>query len=83
MLSTGRSDGFSEPENIYIWSVNRTQMATIKKATPKPMPIRGKNASGKIITAYIPAGKQSAEDPGLAIQELLQKYPGIRPTPID
>lgn len=44
--------------------------------------IQGRNASGKLIEAYIPAGVLPRQDPGLAIAQSLKKYPAIRPTPI-
>lgn len=48
----------------------------------KPLIIRGKNASGKIIEAYIPAGVLPKKDPGIAIAESLRKFPSIQPTPV-
>lgn len=46
----------------------------------KPLLIKGRNASGKIIEAYIPAGVLPRKDPGLAIAQSLKKYPNILPT---
>ena len=63
-------------------------MAIINKAHPKteqpkkPLIIKGRNASGKSIEAYIPAGVLPKKDPGLAIAQSLKKFPTIQPTPI-
>ena len=54
---------------------------TTKKSLP-PLVIRGRNAAGKMIEGIIPAGELPAEDPGLAIQRILAKHKGIKPTPI-
>ena len=48
----------------------------------KPLLVKGRNASGKIIEAYIPSGVMPRKDPGLAIAESLEKYADILPTPI-
>lgn len=53
----------------------------IKKST-LPLAIRGRNATGKIIEGFIPAGELSIEDPGLAIQKILAKHKDITPTPV-
>lgn len=52
------------------------------KQSKKPLIIKGKNASGEIIEAYIPAGALPKKDPGIAIAESLRKYPTIQPTPV-
>ena len=65
-------------------------MTRTKKLTPRaksqkakePLIITGRNASGKLIQAYIPAGEFPKQDPGLAIAKSLEKYPLIQPTPL-
>lgn len=63
-------------------------MATPGKVRSKPkqskklLVIKGRNASGQIIEAYIPAGVLPKKDPGLAIAESLKKYADIEPSPV-
>ena len=65
-----------------VYLVNLMKTPAVKNYRRKPLIIRGLNASGKIIEAYIPAGVLPKTDPGLAIAESLKKFPDIKPTPI-
>lgn len=52
-----------------------------EKSLP-PLVVRGRNASGKLIEGVIQSGELPMEDPGLAIQKILAKHNGIKPTPV-
>ena len=58
------------------------KITVTRNGPKKPLLIKGRNASGKIVEAYIPSGVLPRKDPGLAIAESLKKYPDILPTPI-